>query len=332
MTNRSTGRTCQRFGSTEKPILLYPVNAPTSVLVEFGDSQFAVNIRAGVTRIEELIRSELFQSDEVIRDAVPKSLATNGIRIRPLFTVLAAQFGPHPDMRQITVAGAAIELMHLATLCHGEVTDVSETGRAASSIRWNNNVAILAGDYRFAAVSRLGSWLGPRAFHVIAETFAELVTGQMREARGTADQTDLFDHYLRCVSEKTGSMVAAAGQLAAIFSGASDEETVRMSRLGRLVGIAFQISYDMLAGAGNAEFVHKSLPSPKHNTVDVFTMLRSAAGLADAREAVDAYLAQAHEEIARLPECAARQALIALVDSAALGISPAGSRAPEPVT
>lgn len=51
-------------------------------------------------------------------------------------------------------------------------------------MRWGNNVAILAGDYLFATASRLVSRLGPEAVQLIAETFAQLVTGQMRETRG----------------------------------------------------------------------------------------------------------------------------------------------------
>jgi len=265
--------------------------------VEFGDPQFAVTVRDGVTRIEELIRRELWQGDGAIRDAMPRSSAAGGIRFRPLFTVLSAQFGPHADAQQITVAGAALELMHLATICHAEVVDLAEVGpgsAGASAIRQTNNVAILAGDYRFATVSRLGSWLGRRAFQVIADTFAELVAGQMRETLGAPTHVDRLAHYLQCVWEKTGSLVAAAGQLGATFSGASEDESLRLARLGRLVGTAIQISDDINARGE--------------------MLLRSSPGLIEAKEAVAGYAAQAHEELACLPDCAGRRTLATLID------------------
>ena len=59
-------------------------------------------------------------------------------------------------------------------------------GAESANARWDNSVAILTGDYLFAHASRLVSQLGPDAVRIIAETFAELVTGQMRETRGPA--------------------------------------------------------------------------------------------------------------------------------------------------
>ena len=100
--------------------------------------------------------------------------------------MLSAQLGPQPDSDEVAVAGAVIELVHLATLYHDDVMDEAQVRRGAPSanLRWNNNVAILAGDYLFATASRLVSRLGPDAVRIIADTFAQLVTGQMRETQG----------------------------------------------------------------------------------------------------------------------------------------------------
>lgn len=120
--------------------------------------------------------------------------------------MLAAQLGSDPDGWEVTVAGAAIELMHLGTLCHDRVVDESDMSRKTPSdnTRWTNNFAILAGDYRFATASQLASRLDPEAFAVVAEAFAELITGQMRATRGPASHIDTIEHYLRVVHEKTG--------------------------------------------------------------------------------------------------------------------------------
>ncbi|MCV7145868.1 polyprenyl synthetase family protein [Mycobacterium riyadhense] len=312
------------------------MRTPMSVAagVTLGDSEFGASVCNGVTRIDELISTELSQSEEIIRDAVRPPLHAEGTRLRPLFTVLAAQFGPDPNTWQVAVAGAAIELMHLATLCHDDVRDESQVRSAAcrTTSRWDNNVAILVGDYRFAIASRLGSRLGTRAFGIIAETFAELVTGHMRETRGTANQVDLLDHYLQCVGEKSGSLVAASAKLGATFSGATDEQTVRLSRLGRLVGTAFHISDDIVAIASNSDqpeqlpatdlgeghqtpAMRKSLDGPNNNLAEVVALLQTATGMVKAKEAVASYAAQARDELACLPDCAARRALLALVDS-----------------
>ena len=121
----------------------------------------------------------------------------------------------------MTIAGAVIELVHLATLYHDDVMDEAEVrrGTPTANVRWGNNVAILAGDYLFATASRLVSRLGPEAVRLIAETFAQLVTGQMRETRGFVEGSDPIEHYLKVVYEKTACLIAAAGRFGAMFSG-----------------------------------------------------------------------------------------------------------------
>lgn len=119
-------------------------------------------------------------------DSLLHLFLAGGKRFRPLFTVLSARTGPSPDAFEVTIAGAVIELIHLATLYHDDVMDEAEVRRGAPSAnaRWGNNVAILAGDYLLAVASRLVARLGPEAVRIIADTFAQLVTGQMRETRG----------------------------------------------------------------------------------------------------------------------------------------------------
>jgi len=302
-----------------------------------------------VARIEHLISTELGQGDEIIRDAVLHLFEAGGKRFRPLFTVLAAQLGPNPDAWQVTVAGSVIELVHLATLYHDDVMDEAEMRRGAPSAnaRWNNSIAILAGDYLFATASRLVSRLGPDAVRVIAETFAELVTGQMRETRGAVSGADPIDHYLRVVYEKTGSLIAASGQFGATFSGAAEEDIRRLSRLGGIVGTAFQISDDIIdiasesdesgktPGTDLREGVHtlpvlyalqgtdpdtarlRTLlagPMDDEHVAEALALLRTSDGMTKAKDTVARYAAQARDELAGLPESPGRQALATLVE------------------
>ena len=217
--------------------------------VDFGDAEFAAAMSAtGWRASRTLMATELGKADELMAEAVQHLFQAGGKRFRPLFTVLSAQLGPEPDAWQVTVAGAVIELVHLATLYHDDVMDEAQVRRGAPSAnaRWGNNIAILAGDYLFATASRLVSRLGPDAVRIIAETFAQLVTGQMRETRGAADHVDSVEHYLKVVYEKTACLIAASGRFGGTFSGADEEQIERLSRLGGIVGTAFQISDDII--------------------------------------------------------------------------------------
>ncbi len=319
-------------------------------LSDFGDAAFATNVRDGLARIEQLMETELRGADDLMMEAVLHLFEAGGKRFRPLFTVLSAQLGPQPDAGEVTIAGAVIELVHLATLYHDDVMDEAQVRRGAPSanVRWGNNVAILAGDYLFATSSRLVSRLGPDAVRIIADTFAQLVTGQMRETRGAANGADPIEHYLKVVHEKTACLIGAAGQFGAMFSGADDDQVRRLSRLGGIVGTAFQISDDIididsdpdesgkLSGTDLREGVH-TLPvlyalrdsgpeadrlrellvgpiDDDAHVAEALALLRASAGMAKAKDTVARYAAQAREELAGLPDGPGRQALATLVD------------------
>ncbi len=318
--------------------------------VDFGDPVFARSVRDGVARIEELMSTELRDGNELMTEAVVHLFDAGGKRFRPLFTVLAAQIGPEPDAWQVTVAGAVIELVHLATLYHDDVMDEAQVRRGAPSAnaRWGNNIAILAGDYLFATASRLVSRLGPDAVRIIAETFAQLVTGQMRETKGVADGQDAIEHYLAVVYDKTACLISASGQFGATFAGATDDQIQRLTRLGGIVGTAFQISDDIIdidsdpdesgkvPGTDLREGVHtlpvlyalkesgpgaarlrELLSGPVEDDAELaeaLSLLRASDGIAKAKATVQGYVARAGEELAGLPDVPGRRALASLVD------------------
>nr|VTO94991.1 Heptaprenyl diphosphate synthase component 2 [Mycobacterium riyadhense] len=318
--------------------------------VDFGDAVFAATVRDGVAQIEQLMDAELRSTDEVMTDSLLHLFKAGGKRFRPLFTVLSAQIGPKPDAAEVTIAGAVVELIHLATLYHDDVMDEAQVRRGAPSAnaRWGNNVAILAGDYLLATASRLVSRLGPTAVRIVADTFAELVTGQMRETRGAPDGADTIEQYLKVVHEKTGSLIAAAGRFGGMFAGADDGQVELLSRLGNLVGTAFQIADDIididsasdksgkLPGTDIREGVHtlpmlyalretgpeaarlrELLAGPVHDDAEVLealTLLRASPGMATAKDVLARYAAQARHELDLLPDVPGRRALAALVD------------------
>ncbi|MCH9642897.1 MAG: polyprenyl synthetase family protein [Actinomycetia bacterium] len=328
------------------------MRTPANVVagVDFGDAQFAQHVRDEVARIEALISEELGRADSLMSEAVQHLFQAGGKRFRPLFTVLSAQLGPKPDAWEVAVAGSVIELVHLATLYHDDVMDEAQMRRGAPSAnaRWGNNIAILAGDYLFATASRLVSSLGPEAVRIISDTFALLVTGQMRETRGAVDQVDSVDHYLQVVYEKTACLIAASGRFGATFSGADDEQIERLARLGGIVGTAFQISDDIIdidsdvdesgkvPGTDLREGVHtlpvlyalretgpgagrlrELLAGPVDDDDDLaeaLVLLRASQGIEKAKETLADYARQAERELAQLPDGPGRQALATLVN------------------
>lgn len=316
--------------------------------VEVGDPALAAATEAGLTQVEELLHREVYSDYQFVNETALHLIDAGGKRFRPLFTLLAAHFGPRPDSDDVIIASAVVELIHLATLYHDDVMDSATMRRGAESAnaRWDNSVAILTGDFLFAHASRLVADLGPDAVRIIAETFAELVTGQMRETRGPRPGEDPVEHYLRVIYEKTGSLIATSGRFGGMFSGCPPEHIASLQRFGVIFGTAFQVADDVIDIASpsgssgktpgtdlregvqtlpmlyalqetgpDADRLRVLLARPITDDGEVeeaLALLRAGKGLVRAKEFLSEQAAEARSELAKLPACPAFDALDAL--------------------
>jgi heptaprenyl diphosphate synthase len=219
----------------------------TAVPLDFPDSALAAEVLDDLARVEASLMETAHPDDELFTEASRHSIAAGGKRFRALLVLLAAQFGDPKDPR-VTQAAVAIELTHLATLFHDDVMDEADVRRGRPSVnsRWSNSVAILTGDFLFAEASRILADLGPEAVRIQAETFNRLVAGQMAETIGPRPDQDPLDHYMHVITEKTGSLIATSGRFGALFSGAPAEVAARIAMACEQLGVAWQLSDDVI--------------------------------------------------------------------------------------
>ena len=219
----------------------------TAVPVELADASLASDVTDGLTLVEDGLRQAARAPHQVLAEASAHLIEAGGKRFRATLVLLAAQFG-NPQDERIVPAAVAIELTHLATLYHDDVMDEADVRRGTPSAnsRWDNTIAILTGDFLFARASQLLADLGTEAIRIQAETFGRLVAGQIAETVGPQPGDDPLDHYLAVITEKTASLIATAGQFGAMFSGAPAAITERITPACAALGIAFQLSDDIL--------------------------------------------------------------------------------------
>ena len=181
-------------------------------------------------------------------------MEAGGKRFRPLLVLLAAETGD-PDGDGVLTSACVVELTHLASLYHDDVMDEADLRRGAESAnaRWDNHVAILTGDFLFSKSSELTAELGPDAVRIQAQTFTRLVEGQILETLGPTDGQDPLEHYLRVVAGKTGSLIATSARYGAMFAGAPADVVEALTEYGEKVGVAFQLSDDILDIASETE-------------------------------------------------------------------------------
>ena len=296
--------------------------------------------------VENMLLSEI-ASDYELADITARHLVdAGGKRFRPLLVLLAAQFGD-PDAPGVVPAAVVVELTHLATLYHDDVMDEAQVRRGAPSAnsRWGNTVAILSGDFLFARSSKILADLGPEAVRIQAETFERLVVGQLRESVGPQAGEDPVAHHIQVLSDKTGSLIAAAGRYGAMMSGVDPQTTDAIANFGECIGVLFQLSDDLLdiesEVSGKApgtdlregiktlpvllaladpetsdelrELLSRPLPNEQEHQ-EALKLLRAHPAIDRAKAVLQEWADQARIQLQVLPDVPARAALNILID------------------
>jgi heptaprenyl diphosphate synthase len=211
------------------------------------DKNLEASLVADMQKVEELMRSHIKGDYPLVVETSRHLVEAGGKRLRPLLTLIAAQFGDSTNY-DIIKAAVCCELTHLATLYHDDVMDdaVLRRGVISANKKWDNAVAILTGDYLFSKVSDMLADIGPEAVKLQAKTFERLVIGQIKETQGKSEGLSQIDHYMKVVADKTGSLIATSARFGALLSGASNEIVETLTKFGEKIGVAFQVADDLL--------------------------------------------------------------------------------------
>jgi heptaprenyl diphosphate synthase len=314
------------------------------------DVKLELSLRSDMKRVEELLRKQIKGDYPLVIETSRHLVEAGGKRLRPLLTLLSAQFGD-PKRDGIIQAAVVCELTHLATLYHDDVMDEAPLRRGVESAntRWNNTIAILTGDYLFAKASDLLADLGPDAVRLQARTFERLVIGQITETQGSTDGLSVLEHYLKVVSDKTGSLIATAARFGAMLSGATSSEIETLTRFGEKIGVVFQLADDVIDIASQSNesgktpgtdlregvptlvtiFVSESVDPTDAELKSILSapitdeaIVASTLEILRTHKAMDASKNLLHEkaadaklELSALPDCAAKRALIELCET-----------------
>jgi heptaprenyl diphosphate synthase len=314
--------------------------------IEASDPVLESELRGGLDRVEHALRQAVDSEVPLVASTSRYLLSAGGKRFRPLLVLLGGRFGRAEDPRLIEGA-VAIELTHVATLYHDDVIDEADSRRgiASANARWDNTVAILTGDFLFARASEIASDLGTDVTRLLAWTIARVAEGQIREA-GAAGSLEVDEAaYLEVIRGKTAALIATSCRLGGMLSDADPEVVERLRRVGEALGLAFQLSDDIMdltedqgtlgkePGVDLKEGVYtlpviyalqgsrrqKELrailePGPPEGDrlVGALDIVRSDGSLDRAREAVTAQVRGAVAEAEGLPEGTAREAFLHL--------------------
>ncbi|NMA70123.1 MAG: polyprenyl synthetase family protein [Desulfitobacterium sp.] len=209
--------------------------------------------------VEERLQSTFQNAEILIKDSCLRLLASGGKRIRPLLTLQSAQcFGP---LSTATIdAAVAAELIHMASLIHDDVIDMSDLRRGIITInaQEGNHIAVLAGDFIFAEAFRILSQeklLICMSF--LVEAIQAMCNGEIQQARERFNLNVELADYFKRIEKKTGILLASCCCSGAASAGATHEELDIMREYGMNLGYVYQIIDDILDFTGNTQKIGK---------------------------------------------------------------------------
>jgi geranylgeranyl pyrophosphate synthase len=297
--------------------------------------------------VEDLLESTKAVDLAPLKRMLDHALEARGKRMRPGLVLLAGSLGDY-NLNKLVPLGAAIELLHTASLVHDDVVDgaMSRRGRPTANAVFDNALTVLLGDYMFAnaaeMVTRTGSLAVTRLF---ALALMKMTSGELDQDAAAFDVGKDVQQYLWRIGGKTAALFANATEGGATLGNCSERAIEAMRTYGYSLGMAFQIVDDVLDFNGDEESMGKPVGSdllegtitlpgllfleryPQDNPIKRFILAKRDRD-ARLREALDAvansevlddsldiardYVKRANEAISFLPESDTKRCMLDL--------------------
>lgn len=209
--------------------------------------------------IEKKLEAEVYTDHALLREASVHLLKAGGKRLRPVFVLLAGEFGQY-DLERLKNIAVPMELIHMATLVHDDVIDDADTRRGQLTVRskWDNRIAMYTGDYIFAkALGVVTQLSNPQIHQIMSGAIVEMCIGEMEQIRFFFHAEQRIRDYLLRIKRKTALLIAISCQLGAIAAEAGEKVSRKLYDFGYYVGMAFQIRDDLLDLCGTEAQIGK---------------------------------------------------------------------------
>ena len=204
------------------------------------------SIDAELTQLNIIINDTLRSDNPLMNAIVSNYLKTKGKQLRPMLVLLSGRlFGGINN--QVITAGAAIEMLHNASLIHDDVIDQSKQRRGVDTINgvWDNHVAVLVGDFFVSRALVCAVKTGDsNILKVLASLGADLSLGEIDQFDTARHHTISEDAYFNIIGKKTASLFTSCVEVGGLAAGARPEQLTNIKEYARLLGLCFQIKDD----------------------------------------------------------------------------------------
>ncbi len=210
-------------------------------------SDLTVRIEEGKKQVEETLRHAM-EGSSVLEDMGSNLIESGGKRIRPELLMVSYLAGGGEDISETVEVATAFELIHTASLIHDDITDdpTLRRRRPAPHRRYGLSRALIAGDFIFAKSFQLLAGVNEEVSTIIADAALATAEGEHLELMLSFDATVTREQHEDIMMKKTAAIFTAAAMAGATMGGMDDEHKVALEDFAINLGMAFQITDDVL--------------------------------------------------------------------------------------
>lgn len=208
-----------------------------------------LNINKEIKKIEKALKQTIKSDNAVLEEASHHLLSSGGKRVRPSFVILSSEYGISPRNEDTYKIAVSLELIHMATLVHDDVIDRSDKrrGRLTISKKWDQDTAILTGNYLLAlALNNISSIEDKRIHMILSHAIVDVCRGELFQFQDQFNTEQTITNYLRRINRKTALLIQLATELGALSAHADHKTANKLKRIGHYIGMSFQIVDDIL--------------------------------------------------------------------------------------
>jgi len=208
----------------------------------------ALHYESDLKHVEERIEEELQSQVRLIPQISHYIIQSGGKRFRPLLLVICADLFGYDGPDKYDVA-AVLEFIHTSSLLHDDVLDHAtiRRGMATANKIWGNYASVLAGDFTFSKAFRMLIAVENLPLQeLLTSATIIMIEGEVTQFLQTSITTISEDEYFTAIERKTGALIAASCGAAALLAHAPTSSVDRLRSFGMKLGLAFQITDDVL--------------------------------------------------------------------------------------
>ncbi len=250
-------------------------------------------------------------AERKVIEAMRYSSMSYGKRIRPLLVLESSKLFGVPLFQALRVA-TAIEMMHCYSLIHDDLPAMDDDdlrrGVPTCHKQYDEATAILAGD---GLQSKAFEILAGKETHnnakvrcqlmfALAKSAGAMVRGQMIDMIPLTEENKKDINYIKRLQKlKTGALIRFSCSAGPILAGKDSEDLTKLKAYAENIGLAFQITDDLLDVEGNPALVGKKLQKDEKNQKATFV---AALGVDEAKNMATELINNAIEIISEYGE------------------------------